>query len=84
MKHVLASYTGKIQMRRKINMQVGDTQLCLTDVGIDLPILLTRCLKQKSYFTLQPNTFGNHFIDSSYFASFFQVGSWGDEFPEDR
>lgn len=67
-KHVLASYTGKLQMQFMIMRQVGDRQFCLTDIVTDLLILLKGYFKLKSlYFT----AFGNHFIDSCYFTSLF-------------
>lgn len=72
-KHVSASYTGKIQMLCEINMQVGDRGFSLTDVVTDLLILLAQCLKHRSYYTLQPSTFGNHFID--YQAAILQAFS---------
>lgn len=74
MKHALAPHTAKLQMQLWITRQVGDRQFCLTDVVTDLLILL-----KSLYFT----EFGNHCIDSCYLTSFFQVGSWEGELPED-
>lgn len=83
-KHILASYTGRIQMEHKMKVQVWDQYFWLTDAVIDLLILLSRCWKLKSSYTSQPNILGNHFSDSCYLASFFQVESCRSQFPKDR